>query len=126
MKILIDMNLSPRWVSVLSNAAIAAAHWSGIGSAKAPDRDIVVHARGEGWVIPTHDLDFGAILAVTNCEKPSVIQIRYEDVSPEAVAQMVISAIRQMSAELELGALVTIDPRKARLRYLPLHRDPDS
>jgi hypothetical protein len=29
-------------------------------------------------------------------------------------------AVRQMSAQLEEGALVTIDPARARLRVLPL------
>jgi predicted nuclease of predicted toxin-antitoxin system len=71
-------------------------------------------------VILTQDLDFGTILAVTHGEKPSVIQIRSEDVSPEEAATIVIAAIRQMSAELEQGALVTVDPRRTRLRYLPL------
>ena len=28
MKLLIDMNLSPRWVSLLAGAEIEAAHWS--------------------------------------------------------------------------------------------------
>jgi predicted nuclease of predicted toxin-antitoxin system len=86
MKVLIDMNLSPRWVSVLSSAGISAVHWSSIGSPMAPDREIIVHAREEGWVILTQDLDFGTILAVSNGERPSVVQIRSEDVSPEAAA----------------------------------------
>lgn len=120
MKILIDMNLSPRWVTVLSAAGISSAHWSSIGSAEAPDAEIIAHARDEGWVILTQDLDFGTILAVTHGEKPSVIQIRSEDVSPEAAANVVTATIRQMSAELEQGALVTLDPRQTRLRFLPL------
>jgi predicted nuclease of predicted toxin-antitoxin system len=49
-----------------------------------------------------------------------VIQIRGEDVSPDAAASGVIAAIRQMGKELEQGALVTVDPRRTRLRYLPL------
>jgi hypothetical protein len=32
----------------------------------------------------------------------------------------VVSAIRQMSAELEEGTLLTIDPKRTRLRMLPL------
>jgi len=120
MKILIDMNLTPRWVKVLSTAGISSAHWSSIGSASAPDTEIIGHARDEGWVILTQDLDFGTILAVTRGEKPSVIQIRSEDVSPEAAANVVAAIVRQMSAELEQGALVTIDPRQTRVRYLPL------
>lgn len=32
MKLLVDMNLSPRWVGVLNNAGIEAAHWSTLGA----------------------------------------------------------------------------------------------
>lgn len=121
MKILIDMNLSPRWVLVLSAAGISAVHWSSIGSANAPDKEIITRASEEGWVILTQDLDFGTILAVSNGDKPSVIQIRSEDVSPEAAAKGVVATIWQLSPELEQGALVTLDPRQTRVRYLPLH-----
>lgn len=76
--------------------------------------------RDGDWVILTQDLDFGAILAATQGEKPSVIQIRSEDVSPEAAGSAVIAAIRRLSLELEQGVLVTVDPRRTRLRYLPL------
>ena len=126
MKILLDMNLSPRWVTVLADAGISSTHWSNVGPVKAPDPEIMAYARDQGWVILTQDLDFGTILAVTHGEKPSVIQIRSEDVSPEAAATVVIAAIRQMGAELEQGALVTVDPRRTRLRYLPLHFRADS
>jgi len=37
MKILIDMNLSPSWVSVLEEAGHTASHWSTIGSLNAPN-----------------------------------------------------------------------------------------
>lgn len=50
MKILVDRNLSPRWVAVLSAAGISAAHWSSIGSANAPDKEIIARASDEGWV----------------------------------------------------------------------------
>lgn len=121
MKILIDMNLSPRWGSVLAAAGISALHWSRIGSASAPDEEIIARAREEGWVILTQDLDFGTILAISNGQKPSVILIRSDDVSPEAAANGVVATIEQLQAELEQGALVTLDPRQTRVRYLPLH-----
>jgi len=84
------------------------------------------YTRQSDCVILTQDLDSGTILAVTHGSKPSVIQIRFEDVSPEAVASSVIAAIELMTAELARGALVTVDPRRTRLRYLPLTPRPDS
>jgi predicted nuclease of predicted toxin-antitoxin system len=71
-------------------------------------------------VVITHDLDFGAILAATQGEKPSVVQIRADDVSPAAIGSQVIGALRQMATELESGALLIIDPVRTRLRVLPL------
>jgi len=41
----------------------------------------------------THDLDFSAILAATHGEKPSVVQIRAEDVSPDVIGKQVIIAL---------------------------------
>jgi|GEM_PF-1044733 predicted nuclease of predicted toxin-antitoxin system len=71
---LIDMNLSPRWVGVLNSAGIEAAHWSTPGVSNAPDSDsdseIMAYAAEHGYVVLTHDLDFGSILAATHGEKP--------------------------------------------------------
>jgi predicted nuclease of predicted toxin-antitoxin system len=77
-------------------------------------------ARANGCVIPTHDLDFSAILAATQDAKPSVVQIRAGDVRPETVGPTLIDALWQMATELDEGALLTVDPARARLRVLPL------
>jgi predicted nuclease of predicted toxin-antitoxin system len=42
MKILLDMNLSPDWATVLVKAGHDAVHWSTIGDPGASDRVIVV------------------------------------------------------------------------------------
>jgi len=122
MKLLIDMNLSPRWGRTLADAGIEAEHWSSLGETHATDAAIMAFARANGYVVLTHDLDFSAILAATKGEKPSVVQIRSEDVSPEGIGKSVIEALRQMSDLLEQGALLTVDPVRARLRVLPLQR----
>ena len=120
MKLLVDMNLSPRWIKVLADASIESAHWSSLGANNAPDSEIMVYAGVHDYVVLTHDLDFGAILAATHGEKPSVVQIRAEDVSPDVIGKQVIIALRQMASELEEGALLTIDTNRTRLRVLPL------
>jgi predicted nuclease of predicted toxin-antitoxin system len=120
MKLLIDMNLSPRWLELLTGAGFEAVHWSTVGSKSAPDTEIMAYAREQDCVVLTHDLDFGAILAATQGEKPSVAQIRAEDVNPDVIGKQVVTALRQMTSELEQGALLTIDPKRTRLRILPL------
>lgn len=122
MKLLIDMNLSPRWVALMVDAGVEAVHWSSIGAANAPDAEIAAFARANDYVVLTHDLDFGAILAATQGDRPSVVQIRSEDVSPDVIGKSVIAAVAQMQVELDAGALVTVDPARTRLRLLPLHR----
>lgn len=120
MKILIDMNLSPSWARVLNKAGIEAIHWSEIGLATTPDPAIMAYATANGFVILTNDLDFGIALAIANREKPSVAQIRGEDLRPVSIGNQVVQALRQMQVELEAGALLTIDPKRTRLRLLPL------
>lgn len=120
MRLIIDMNLSPRWVGLLNGAGFEAAHWSALGATNAPDSEIMAYAAAHGCVVMTHDLDFGSILAATHGEKPSVVQIRAADVSPDVIGRQVIIALRQMAAELEEGALITVDPNRTRLRVLPL------
>ena len=123
MKILVDMNLSPRWIGLLSAAEILAVHWSKVGKANAPDSEIMAYATINDYIVLTHDLDFSAILAVTHGKKPSVVQIRSEDVSPDVIGIKVTAALHQMESELEMGALLTIDSTRTRLRLLPLQQE---
>lgn len=120
MKLLVDMNLSPRWVSLLRDAGWEATHWSSVGKANAPDSEIMAYAAAGNFVILTYDLDFGAILAATGKSIPSVVQIRAEDTSPEAVGGQTIAALRHLSDQLKAGALLTIESDRTRLRLLPL------
>jgi predicted nuclease of predicted toxin-antitoxin system len=60
----------------LEEAGHTASHWSTIGSLNAPDHEVLLWAKANGYLLFTHDLDFGAILAATEAEGPSVIQIR--------------------------------------------------
>jgi predicted nuclease of predicted toxin-antitoxin system len=120
MKLLIDMNLSPKWVSVLKEAGLQTAHWSNIGRPNAPDYEILAYAKSNGYVVFTHDLDFGSILAATKADCPSVIQIRTQNITPEYLGPLVVSALHQFKKHLEDGAIVTIDQKKLRARILPL------
>jgi predicted nuclease of predicted toxin-antitoxin system len=123
MKLLLDMNLSPRWVELLNKAGFEAVHWSTIGPGSAGDVEIMTFARQEGYVLLTHDLDFGAILAATRGQKPSVVQLRSENLSIDVIGRSVIDVLHEVATDLEDGALVTIDPGRTRVRVLPLIRD---
>lgn len=71
----------------------------------------------------THDLDFSAILAATQGRRPSVVQIRADDVNLDVIGKRVVAGLRQMAPELSAGALLTIDPARTRLRLLPLRSE---
>jgi len=53
MKILIDMNLSPTWVTVFHSHNIQAVHWSSVGDARDKDTVIMEWARTNGYISKT-------------------------------------------------------------------------
>lgn len=120
MKLLIDMNLSPRWRAFMEGEGVSATHWSQVGKPTAADAEIMAYAASGDFVVLTHDLDFGAILAATGGRKPSVVQLRADNISPEAIGATTLRALRQCEAELVSGALLTIDVVRFRLNLLPL------
>jgi len=120
MKILVDMNLSPKWADYLTENGIKAVHWSFIGSPDAPDSEIITYAKTHDFTILTNDLDFGYILAITHGKKPSVIQMRTGALGHGRIGAVVLSAIKILVTDIDKGALVTIDPRKTRVTMLPL------
>jgi predicted nuclease of predicted toxin-antitoxin system len=120
MKLLVDMNLSPRWVRVLTDAGFEATHWSKLGLAYAPDHEIMAFAEEEGYVVFTNDLDFGVMLAETQAERPSVIQVRVGNLRPNIIGAQVVGILRRLENELEQGMFISIDPKKTRVRVLPL------
>lgn len=120
MKLLVDMNLSPSWGKCLNAAGHEATHWSAIGPGNAPDAVLFQWARDHGYVVFTHDLDFGAMLALTKAESPSVFQVRTEDVSPSSLCDRVVTLLQRFEAELDVGALLVVDEMRERIRLLPL------
>jgi predicted nuclease of predicted toxin-antitoxin system len=122
MKIVIDMNLSPDWVEAFTAENIESVHWSTVGNPRAEDTEIAEWARANEYIVFTHDLDFGAMLAMTQAESPSVVQVRAQDTFPGHLATTVITVMREYAALLEEGALIVIDEAKARVRILPLQK----
>lgn len=80
----LDVNLSPDWLAEFSKHGIEAIHCSHVGDIRAEDSVIMQYARDNEYIVFTHDLDFGAMLAATEASSPSVIQIRIQDVSPQS------------------------------------------
>ena len=107
------MNLSPEWAPTLESHGWRAVHWSDVGDPGAPDTEVLDWARANQCVVFTHDLDFGAMLALTHATGPSVLQIRAENILPEHVESSVIAALNQHQTDLSSGALVVVDERRS-------------
>lgn len=105
MKLLLDMNLSPLWVRFLEESGFEA--W----------------ARERGFVVITHDLGFSAILASTDADGPSVLQVRTQDVLPDSAGTRVVRVLREHARALDQGAIVSIDELASRVRVLPIRKD---
>jgi predicted nuclease of predicted toxin-antitoxin system len=120
LQILVDMNLSPDWIDWFKGQQLSAVHWSEVGDPRAPDQIIMAWARAHRYVVFTHDLDFGTLLALTNAAGPSVVQVRTQNVFPDHLGKFLLSALKQHEDLLEKGALVVVDEGEARARILPL------
>jgi predicted nuclease of predicted toxin-antitoxin system len=114
------MNLSPVWVDALVEAGIEAQHWSTVGDGRASDKEIFDWANRNGFVVFIHDLDFSRLLALTGSSGPSVVQLRTHRVLSAETAAMIVSVLRQHEADLQSGAILVVDPDRARVRLLPL------
>jgi predicted nuclease of predicted toxin-antitoxin system len=125
MTILVDVNLSRLWVPFFQQQGVLAIYWTDVGAMDAPDADIMRFAAVHGHVLMTHDLDFGAMIAAGGMAGPSVLQIRTQDVLPDAIGGLVMQALAAFAGELGQGALVTITNERGRARLLPFRRKSD-
>ena len=90
-QILVDMNLSPDWVPLLQRHGWVTVHWSTVGDPRAADQEIMGWAVANYYVVFTHDLDFGTLLALTHAGGPSVIQVRGQDILPDHMGSLVVA-----------------------------------
>ena len=120
------MNIATQWVSELRTAGWDTVHWRKTGDIRAADADILAWARLHSRVVLTHDLDFGAILASTKVNAPSVVQFRMQGMLPAEMGAHVIRCLADYEPQLAAGALIVFDERRSRVRMLPLTRNADN
>ncbi len=120
MKFLVDMNLSPEWLGILSLRGWTASHWQNLGPATAADMDLLQWAREHETIILTQDLDFAQLLHQTHTDGPSVILLRVRDEFDAVQQNRICQAITLAASALQAGAILVIDDRRVRLRRLPI------
>jgi len=121
LKLLIDMNLSDKLVGHLREVGFDCRHWKEVGDPKAPDTELFDWAKCNNAAVITRDLGFGAILAATQFDAPSVVQVRCEDSHSTSAFPIILQALSQCEEQLRQGALVGSENR-LRVRMLPLKK----
>ncbi|MBX7250640.1 MAG: DUF5615 family PIN-like protein [Candidatus Promineofilum sp.] len=120
MKLLLDQGLPRSAATLLRSAGIDTIHTGEAGLASADDATIIQVASQEGRIVVTLDADFHALLALSGADKPSVVRIRIEGLRAEPLAALLLALLAERSAELEQGALLTVQPKRIRIHYLPV------
>ena len=104
-RLLGDMNLSTEWNRLLRAPGHWAVHSSEVGDPRAPEKALMQWAIANGCAIFIHDLDFGTMLALSDANGPSVLQVRGLNVLTGAIGPLVLSVLRIKFANTEQGAL---------------------
>ena len=124
MNFLLDQNLSPRLVELLTSADHTAQHVRDLHLSQASDEEVLAEAKQAGAVLVSADTDFGELLAHSNADGPSVILLRrQEGRRASEIAALILANLDAIANDLNAGALVVIDNDRIRVRSLPFRPD---
>jgi predicted nuclease of predicted toxin-antitoxin system len=119
-RFLLDQGVPRSVVTALRGLGVDATHATDVGMATALDHELMKHARSEQQVVVTLDADFHALLALANAASPSVVRVRIEGLRGTEFAALIVQVIALCEADLRVGAMITVDERRIRVRRLPL------
>ena len=123
MKLLLDQGLPRSATSLLAEAGLDTIHVSEISLSAADDQDILNQAREDGRIIVTLDADFHTLLALSQANFPSVIRIRIQRLRAQALTNLLLKVIDELTVSLQEGAIVTVEKNRVRMRRLPLIKE---
>ncbi len=113
MRLLLDNNLSPRLVELLTLEGWDVAHARALGLRAATDRVVLEAARNDHRVLVSADTDFGALLAASHDPGPSIVLVR-------RVVGRRVEELAGIEEDLRLGSIVVIGDDTLRIRRLPI------
>jgi predicted nuclease of predicted toxin-antitoxin system len=119
-KFLVDMPLSPllaAWLKAKGHDAVHAIH---LAMGRAPDSDILEHARIDQRIVITADLDYPRLLAITRAEGPGLILLRGGNYSDQETLEGMNRVLETITPENLANSIVVIEKQKIRRRPLPL------
>jgi len=120
MKFLADMGISQSTVHWLRDQGYDAVHLREQQLHRLPDPEIVKKANIEGRIILTCDLDFGALMAFSGEQHPSIVIFRLGDETPQNVNQRLSEVLNKSASALNKGAIILIEQNRYRIRLLPI------
>ena len=120
MRYLADHHISPRTVALLKTDGYDIIRVSDILPQDASDSLILEHARLDGQIVITQDLDYSALLASTGYTRPSVISLRLQNNRPERLASILMKLLPMIEKDLKAGAVVVVEENRFRVRSLPI------
>lgn len=121
MKFLGDMGIAGSTVRWLKAQGHDAKHLRDEGLQRLPDDEIFAKAETEERIVLTFDLGFGDIAVAAGKALPSVIIFRLQDQRPANVNRRLEVVLREATAELQDGAVISVDEYRYRVRRLPIH-----
>jgi predicted nuclease of predicted toxin-antitoxin system len=120
MKLLLDQGTPRSTAALLRNVGHDAIHTAEVGLSAAEDEQLIAIAAQQERVVVTLDADFHAHLALFHAKKPSVIRIRIEGLKAADLAQLLENVLHQCQDDLNLGAMVSVQENRIRIRTLPI------
>ena len=119
-RLLANMNISPKTVHALRQQGWDIVRVSELLPVDATDEEILELARREGRVVVTQDLDFSALLVLGGYDRPSLVTLRLSVSDPDVITERLLKVLLQIEDELQEGCATTIEDVSVRVRKLPI------